>query len=117
MWDDSDRIRSLLMRIEETKRTDPTKYAEDIPRDLDDLVISMLSLDPMGRPSSAADVIERLTAIAGLEARATTEVVESYLLSSPLRGRDQVLGSLEQRLIRGKETEQTGDAVANSILR
>ncbi len=81
----------------------PSKFAEDIPPDLDDLVLSMLSLDPLSRPSGAADVIERLTAVAGLHTRDTSEVVESYLLSSPLTGRDRELDSLEQRIARLKQ--------------
>ncbi len=84
----------------QTQPARPSTFAKDIPGDLDDLVVSMLSLDPLGRPSSAADVIERLTAIAGLETVDASEVAESYLLSSPLRGRDRELLSLEQRIKR-----------------
>ncbi len=97
-----------LQSLPQAWRTQPTRPSvsvEDIPKDLDDLVMSMLSLDPLGRPSSAADVMERLTAIAGLETVDTSEVMESYLLSSPLRGRDRELLSLEQRtkrLVKGQ---------------
>src|SRR5262245_65522564 len=40
----------------------------EIPTELDELVLSMLSRTPLARPSSAAEVIERACAIAGLSA-------------------------------------------------
>jgi serine/threonine protein kinase len=43
----------------------PSAIVEDIPKDLDDLVLSMLSLDPLARPSSAAEVMERLIGYLG----------------------------------------------------
>jgi hypothetical protein len=58
-----------------------------IPKALDELVMSMLSLDPMARPSSAAEVIDRLSGIAQLESEVEPEVVQSYLLSARVAGR------------------------------
>ena len=45
-------------------RSGPTQLRPELPRALDDLVMALLSLDARGRPASAAEVIERLTAIA-----------------------------------------------------
>jgi tetratricopeptide (TPR) repeat protein len=58
-----------------------------IPRALDELVMSMLSLDPMARPRSAAEVIDRLSAIGQLESEVEPGVVQSYLLSARMAGR------------------------------
>ena len=60
---------------------------EPIPAALDALVSSLLSLDPLGRPSSAAEVIERLDAIAGLEPDPGPWAAQSYLKSAQLVGR------------------------------
>ncbi|MDH5673928.1 MAG: protein kinase [Myxococcales bacterium] len=42
----------------------PTALVPEVPEFVDSLVLSLLSLDPVGRPSSAAEVIERLEAVA-----------------------------------------------------
>jgi hypothetical protein len=44
----------------------PHALAEGLPNALSELVMSLLSLDRSGRPSAADELIERLTAIAGL---------------------------------------------------
>ena len=44
----------------------PSLRVPGIPPELDRLVLSMLSLEPAARPSSAAEVLDRLAAIAGL---------------------------------------------------
>jgi serine/threonine protein kinase len=73
-----------------------SSFAPDIPTALDDLVMSLLSIDPMTRPASAAEVIERLNWIADLEREEDLETVHSYVLSSPLVGRDKELSRLNQ---------------------
>ncbi len=73
----------------------------DAPPALDDLVMSMLSLDPMYRPASASEVIDRLTAIGELppdEDRVRT--AESYLLNSRLIGRTHPMETLQRRIAR-----------------
>src|SRR5690606_30450257 len=45
----------------------PSKLRPEVPAALDDLVLSLLSVEPMGRPSTAAEVIARLDAVAGLD--------------------------------------------------
>ena len=47
-------------------RAAPSQYAPSVPAALDELVLSLLNLDPLARPESAAEVIDRLNAIAGL---------------------------------------------------
>lgn len=58
-----------------------------VPKALDELVLSLLSLDPQARPQSAAEAIERLTSVGGLEREPGTLAAQSYLLSASLVGR------------------------------
>jgi len=60
---------------------------EPVPEALDDLVMSLLSLDPLARPTSAAEVIERLDAIAGRVSDPGPAAAQSYLLSAEIVGR------------------------------
>jgi hypothetical protein len=83
-----------------TPPTPPSKLVPDIPPALDQLVLSLLSLDPLGRPSSAAEVIDRLGAIAGLDAEPLTGLAESHLLSSALIGREREKNQLNQHVAR-----------------
>jgi tRNA A-37 threonylcarbamoyl transferase component Bud32 len=82
-------------------RTAPTrvsKLAEGIPAELDELVMSLINLDPGRRPSSAAEVIERLSRIAGLEPEPQIEAAYSYLLVSPLIGRESEIENVTAKL-------------------
>ncbi|HKO93046.1 MAG TPA: protein kinase, partial [Polyangiaceae bacterium] len=82
----------------------PSTLVPGIPPALDQLVLSLLSLDPMERPSSAAEVIDRLGAIAGLDAQPLLGLAESHLLSSALVGREREKNQLNQyveRAMRG----------------
>jgi tetratricopeptide (TPR) repeat protein len=73
----------------------PSRYVPDIPRGLDDLILSLLQVDKRARPRSAADVIERLTTIADLEPEQLEQrVALSYLEHTPLCGRAAVMQSL-----------------------
>jgi hypothetical protein len=70
----------------------PSTHVPTIPKELDELVLSLLSVDPMGRPASAAHVIDRLTAIAELEPEVDERrVAASYLARPPLCGRDALI--------------------------
>ncbi|HEY6878021.1 MAG TPA: protein kinase [Polyangiales bacterium] len=66
----------------------PSATAPDIPRELDELVLSLLDLDRMSRPASAAEVIDRLGAIAGLAPDQDQRIQRSYLYSADVIGRD-----------------------------
>jgi hypothetical protein len=63
----------------------PSTLVTGIPHELDALVLSLLSADPLARPASAAEVISRLTVIGGLPAEQTTETMRLALsfLSNP----------------------------------
>ena len=67
----------------------PSELVPAIPKELDELVLSLLAQDPTHRPPSAAHVIERLTSIAELPPEEDERrVAFSYLARPPLCGRD-----------------------------
>jgi len=78
---------SELATAWQTPLVAPSVLAPSIPRELSALVVSLLSLDPLGRPPTAAAVIDQLTAIAGLEPEEHELTAESYLASSRMVGR------------------------------
>ena len=82
---------------------------EPIPEALDELVLALLSTNPLARPASAPEVIDRLTAIAGLEPDTEPLAAESYLSGGRTVGREREQSRLLERL----ETalEGTGTAI------
>ncbi|MDH5670869.1 MAG: AAA family ATPase [Myxococcales bacterium] len=82
----------------------PSQLARELPGPLEDLVSSLLSMDPAARPGNAADVIERLDAIAGLESEELGQAAHSYLLSSGVVGRDSELMGFQRLLSRALES-------------
>jgi hypothetical protein len=89
----------------------PSAGVPEIPPALDELVMSLLNHDPLARPSSAAEVIERLNNIADLEPEEATETVRSYLLSSAMVGRDRNVEHLRDRLIKAKQGRGSSIAI------
>jgi hypothetical protein len=88
----------------------PSEHLPELPKEIDELVLSLLERDPAARPASAAHVIERLTAIADLPPEQDeAQVAFSYLTHPPLVGRDLVLGQA-RRFIEGA-TRGQGRAV------
>ncbi len=83
----------------------PSRIAEEVPPALDELVLSMLSLDPLARPTSAAEVIDRLGAIAELDGSPDLEVVHGYLASASLVGRQREMRVFGRRLAEAKESK------------
>ncbi|MBN1655661.1 MAG: protein kinase [Deltaproteobacteria bacterium] len=69
----------------------PSERVASIPKELDDLVMSLINVDPMTRPVNAVEVMERLSAIAGLEIDDRLIVSKSYLSTPTLVGRDKQL--------------------------
>jgi len=63
----------------------------EVPPALDTLLASMMAMDLMARPSSAAEVIHRLSAIADLPENEPVELGRSYLQSPRLVGRQREL--------------------------
>lgn len=99
------RIRSLddLMRNGRRPPPAPSRLVSEIPPALDDLVLSLLSTEPLGRPSSAAEVIERLAALAELPAAPELEVAQGYVSSAVLVGRERELTLARRRIERAAQ--------------
>ncbi|MEY4512633.1 MAG: hypothetical protein RLZZ450_4755, partial [Pseudomonadota bacterium] len=77
----------------------PSHFVPEIPRELDELVQSLLEVEVHARPSSAAYVIERLTAIAQLPCeRDEQELALGYLSRPALIERETVLLPLRAAL-------------------
>jgi len=86
-----------LPRVWKVRPPAPSRYAPDIPKQIDALILSLLALDPLARPGSMAEVVERLNGLAGLppEDEATqSALAESYLVHAQFVGREIELGTL-----------------------
>jgi hypothetical protein len=86
----------------------PSLRVPGIPPALDDLVLSMLSIEPALRPASAFDVTQRLAAIADLRRDEAHAVTAAYLSTSSLVGRESALDSVRTQLARA--LKQHGEA-------
>ncbi|HKP62298.1 MAG TPA: protein kinase [Polyangiales bacterium] len=78
----------------------PSHWAADIPPALDALCNSLLQIDPAQRPRSVFDVMQRLAAVAGVERAEDAAVVQAYLATPALVGRDDQLQRFRQRMRR-----------------
>lgn len=96
------RVRSLddLMRNGRRPPPPPSKLVKDIPPALDDLILSLLSSEPLGRPAGAGAVIDRLTAIADLPQAPELDVAQGYVHSAGLVGRTREMDLLRKRIER-----------------
>jgi hypothetical protein len=71
-----------------------------IPKGLDELVMSLLTIDPLGRPASAVEVIDRLNILAELEPERDVLSARSYLVGARIVGRQNEQVRLRKRLDR-----------------
>ena len=101
---------SDLRHVWQRRPKPPEALRPDVPRALSELVMGLLSLDVRGRPASAAEVYERLTAIAELPGDDESHVAQSFLTSPKLVGRDEPSALFRKRLQRLRR--KGGDAVA-----
>ncbi|HEY6558467.1 MAG TPA: protein kinase [Polyangiaceae bacterium] len=86
-----------------TRRVEaPAQLVVDLPPALNSLVLSLLSLNPLARPASAAEVSERLTAIAALAPADVPEIAQSYLSTPVLIGREDALARFRRRVLRAE---------------
>jgi hypothetical protein len=65
-----------------------SEAAEALPRELDTLVMALLSENPLGRPSTTGEVIDRLSALLGLETQ-PRDVSDIALEQPSLVGRER----------------------------
>jgi hypothetical protein len=82
-----------------------------VPEALEALIGSLLSLDPQARPRSAAEVMERLGAIAGLGASPEVESVHGYLASSSLVGRQREMATIRRGVAKAIEGNGRGVSI------
>jgi hypothetical protein len=78
----------------------PSSVVAGIPKELDALVLSLLSADPLARPASAAEVIARLNSIADLVPEGGGDVerlAQSFLINPRFIGRTAVLQDFTER--------------------
>jgi serine/threonine-protein kinase len=80
----------------------PSAIAADIPEALDSLVLSLLSLNPLARPGSAAELFDRLTGIAGLPPGDARESAQAYLVTPTLVAREDVVVRFRRRLLQAE---------------
>ncbi|HEX6240753.1 MAG TPA: AAA family ATPase, partial [Polyangiales bacterium] len=80
----------------------PSEYLPGIPHALDRLVLDLLQLDTAMRPSSAAEVMERLSAIAQLPVDESLLVEQAYLATPKLVAREPELAQLRDAITQAK---------------
>ncbi|HEX4474760.1 MAG TPA: protein kinase, partial [Polyangiaceae bacterium] len=91
---------SELERVWRHSPEPPGQLAREVPAPLDDLIVSLLSLNAQSRPSSAAEVLERLAGVAGFPPDESRSVALSYLVAPTLVGRDGVVARFRRRILR-----------------
>ena len=77
----------------------PLRLVPELPEALSELVMQLCSLDRGARPQSAAEVMERLSGIAGLPMQERIEVTRAYLATPTLIGRDSALVAMRRRML------------------
>jgi hypothetical protein len=80
----------------------PSEIVAGIPEALDRLVLDLMNLDPAVRPASAAEVMERLSAIAGLPSDEQLPVAQAYLATPTLVGRESDLDLMRKMVARAQ---------------
>jgi hypothetical protein len=81
-----------------TKVVVPSAFVSDIPPELDDLVMALISIESALRPASAFEVMQRLAGCAGLPGVESDAVSRAYLVTPRLVGRSAALSELNQKL-------------------
>jgi eukaryotic-like serine/threonine-protein kinase len=92
----------------------PSQIVPGIPPALDELVLELLQLQAADRPSGAAVVMERLSAIGGFELQEALLVEQAYLSTPSLIGRDEPLASIRRQLRRASEGRGSSVLVTGS---
>jgi len=86
----------------------PASIVKEVPPELDELVLQLLRRDPLARPDSAAEVIDRLNHVAGLADEHETDVhafAQSYLINARLVDREPQLARIESCLANATQSE------------
>ncbi|MET0385621.1 MAG: protein kinase [Polyangiales bacterium] len=92
----------------------PSQVVPGIPPALDDLVLELLQLTAANRPPSAADVMERLSAIGELTLDEALLVGQAYLSTPNLVGREEARAITLRRLQRVRDGQGTSLLVSGA---
>jgi hypothetical protein len=76
----------------------PSQLTPGIPAALDALVMDLMQLEPERRPASAGEVMDRLSAIAGLSEDEQLMVSQAYLSTPTLVGRERELDRIRKKI-------------------
>jgi hypothetical protein len=89
-----------LAEVWKQKPPPPSTFVPGVPGELDQLVLSMLSVDVLARPRSAAEVIEHLNVIGGLEPDQDGRAAQAYFVGAGLIERDHEVARIKRRIER-----------------
>jgi Protein kinase domain/AAA ATPase domain len=89
------RTATQLTEAWQTPITLPSAFIAEIPEALDALILELLEFEPAKRPASAAEVMARLSAVAGLPTIELQLVSRAYLTTPTLVGRGSALQHVE----------------------
>jgi tRNA A-37 threonylcarbamoyl transferase component Bud32/tetratricopeptide (TPR) repeat protein len=92
----------------------PSQIVPGIPHALDELVMSLLAQSPGARPPSAAEVMERLSAIGQFPIEEALLVGAAYLATPTLVGRDDKLAAFSRQLKRTNDNRGTSILVSGA---
>jgi Protein kinase domain/AAA ATPase domain len=92
-----------------TRPLPPSTFVSDLPEALDQLVMELLHFDSALRPASAAEVMERLSALLGSLPDEHLRVHQAYLSTPTLVGRETQLDRVRERVLLAPE--QLGSSV------
>jgi tetratricopeptide (TPR) repeat protein len=81
----------------------PSFFAKDVPKELEALILQLLSLDVLARPNSASEVIDRLNAVASLEPDHDGQIARAYFRGAQLVEREREIARAERAIARAKE--------------
>lgn len=87
----------------------PSASVPNLPASLESLVMDLLKLDPAARPANAGELMEQFSAIAGQTMDEHASVMQAYLSTPSMVGRDSQLALLRAKMTRA--THAQGSAV------
>lgn len=93
---------SHLSGVWRSRPSVPSRWAEDVPAALDELVMELLQLAPIARPRTAAETMERLSALADIDPGEQVMVPQSYLTAPNLFGRQEQQSRIRKSVQRTK---------------
>lgn len=92
------KLASDLKKLWRQRPADPSSLEPGVETSLDELVISMLSIDPGRRPANMAVITNRLGAFLDTEVTQEVAVESAFLASSTMVGRDSEMAAIKRRL-------------------